>query len=468
MLPPEDSSNAERHEALSPSDTSGGWLVVAAATLLLAVSMGIVYTFGTFLTALEYHLGWSRAGLSSVFSVCIILSAFTGMLARWAVPKYGPGSTVFAIGLAGGLGLFFSSRVESAWVLFLSYSLLLSLGMGAGYVIAREMLSSRFRTDVDVPLTIAETGIGVGAMVLAVVSAWIISRHDWQDAFLVLGIIAWAVTIPLSAVLRKEPLGDKAVHPETAKSQTECSDIPEMPCPSEGDIDSTGLRHECIPGAQAQFLWRAGDRTSWSLMLIWITFSLSLHMVLGHVVARAEDLGFSLTEGATFLSLTMGIAVGARLLAGSTLETLDTKTGMIAASLLHASALFWLVDADQLWDFYLFAAMYGSALGITVLPGLRRSRPAAGTNGFRGLTPLVAGWGVGGGAGAYFGGYIFDHLAGYQFAFFCAALGMILATAVIWVIPHPDDKAANLTSAEWANTKPVPRDELDVRSMREE
>ena len=52
-----------------------GWVVVASFALLVAVSFGIVYSFGVFFSSFEDDFGWSRAKVSTLFSLHLFLSA---------------------------------------------------------------------------------------------------------------------------------------------------------------------------------------------------------------------------------------------------------------------------------------------------------------------------------------------------------------------------------------------------------
>ena len=162
-------------------------------------------------------------------------------------------------------------------------------------------------------------------------------------------------------------------------------------------------------------------------------------MVLSHVVPRAEDLGIALIRAASILSVLTAVSIPSRLVTGFVTDRAGKKTVAVAFALLHAIAMFWLVGADKMWMFYLFAIIYGLAYGGIDPPlatligdvfGLYKVGEIMGV--------LMMAWGVGSAAGPYISGLIFDHTGRYRFAFFCGGLIMALAAICIWGLKTQD------------------------------
>ena len=58
-----------------------GWRVVAGAFVVLCLAYGTQYSFGIFFAALLDEFGWSRAGLSGVFSLYVFAYTAFGFAA---------------------------------------------------------------------------------------------------------------------------------------------------------------------------------------------------------------------------------------------------------------------------------------------------------------------------------------------------------------------------------------------------
>jgi OFA family oxalate/formate antiporter-like MFS transporter len=68
-----------------------GWIVVAAAFTILFLAYGLQYAFGLFFTALTEEFGWTRAGLSGVFSLYAATYALVSLPAGRLTDRWGRG-----------------------------------------------------------------------------------------------------------------------------------------------------------------------------------------------------------------------------------------------------------------------------------------------------------------------------------------------------------------------------------------
>jgi len=399
-----------------------GWVIVASCTLLLITSSGICYSFSVFFTSLQEEFSWSRTTTSGLFSLYLLLAGMFSIVGGWASDKYGPKVVVLAMGAISGLSLVLTSRGESPWQLYLTYSGLLSLGTGAMYIIVMSTGSRWFFKKRATALGIIGAGAGLGTVIIAPVSAWMISAYNWRDAYLIIGIIAWAVIMPTALLLKKEP--------SEIGAQINGEPISET-------------RELANPTVAEEFSLRGAVKTRnfWLFFLIWFSYSFCLHMVLSHVVPRAEDLGIALIMAASILSVLTAVSIPSRLVTGFVTDRVGKKTIAVAFALLHAIAMFWLVGADKMWMFYLFAIIYGLAYGGIDPPvaaligdvfGLYKVGAIMGV--------LMMAWGVGSAAGPYISGLIFDHTGRYRFAFFCGGLIMALAAICIWGLKTQDSE----------------------------
>jgi len=152
-------------------------------------------------------------------------------------------------------------------------------------------------------------------------------------------------------------------------------------------------------------------------------------------VPHATDIGFSAVEAATVLSLLGGTTTVGRVLMGTVSDRIGRKVTAIICVLLQAGAMVWLIWAQELWMFYLFALVYGFAYGgispsLAALIGDTFGIDRIGAI----LGVLEVGFGVGAAIGPVMGGFIFDARNSYSMAFLIGAVVMLISTLLIALI----------------------------------
>jgi sugar phosphate permease len=97
---------------------SYGWVVLAAAFAIIALSIGTLFTLGVFMEPLEDTLGWSRSGIGAIGLLNWIVMGLGGVLAGYLSDRVGTRAVVLAGGGLLGLGLVLSSQVKEIWQLY--------------------------------------------------------------------------------------------------------------------------------------------------------------------------------------------------------------------------------------------------------------------------------------------------------------------------------------------------------------
>jgi len=394
-----------------------GWVVVAAFFIIGTTLMGVHFSFGVFFKSIagEFHL--TRTATSAIASTSMILGGVFAFLGGWASDRYGPRIVVLLMGLFTGLSLLLTSQTNSLWQLFITYSLLLAMGTNATYTITMSTCSRWFDKKRGTALGIAGSASGLGMIVMAPFATYLISTFDWRVAYIVMGLIAWLIVMPLSRLLRKDPheigaLPDRANPPKGTSMKTDNNQLADLSLPQ-----------------------TVRTRSFWLIIFIWLLLASNLLLVLTHLVPHATDIGFSPAEAATFLSLIGGTTIVGRIVIGAVSDKVGRKLTTIICILLKAGAMVWLVWAEDLWMFYLFALVFGFAYG-GMLPGI--SALIGDTFGLRNIGAIFGlldiGWGVGAAIGPLIGGRIFDVTNDYSIAFLIGAAVMLVATLLITLI----------------------------------
>ncbi|MFC1908818.1 MFS transporter, partial [Chloroflexota bacterium] len=258
---------------------SYGWVVVFTFFMVRLILMGIRLTFGVFFKSIESEFNLTRATTSAVFSASMLLSGAVSILVGWASDRYGPRTVVLLMGLFTGLGLLLTSQTNAAWQLFITYSLMLSLGAGGVYVVAMSTVPKWFTARRGLALGITGSGVGLGTMVFAPLATFLISIFDWRIAFIIMGVAAWFIVIPLSRLLRRAP--------------GESEPLPDETNPDSNNAERKRPKNE---GASVQpvglsIIQAFRTRNFWFILFIWVFQGFTAFMIITHLVPHATDIG---------------------------------------------------------------------------------------------------------------------------------------------------------------------------------
>ncbi len=395
-----------------------GWVVVAVFLVIGITLYGIHFSFGVFFKSIEAEFNLTRAATSAILSANLLLAGPCSLFAGWAFDRYGPRRVVMLMGIFTGLSLVLTSLTSARWQLFITYSLLLAMGTGPLYVVLMSAVSRWFDRKRGLALGLSSLGIGLGTMVMAPFATYLITNYSWHTAYLVIGLIAWAVVVPLTRFLKRDPREVGAL-PDGVKI---------------GHLEPP-VETETSPLAQHPLLSIVHNHNFWIFASIWFLFAGCMFLIFTHLVPHITDLGFSPLEAATVLSIIGVASLPGRLLMGIASDRIGRKLTPVISTLVLAVAISWLVWAQSLWSLYFFAVIYGFFYS-----GFGTSGGALISDTFRvknigtvfGL--LEVGFGSGAALGAAMGGYVFDVRGSYTVAFIIGALAMLVATLLFAMV----------------------------------
>jgi MFS family permease len=402
---------------------SYGWVVLVTYLIIGTCIMGIRFSFGVFFKSIGGEFDLTRTTTSGIFSLYLVLSAACGVLGGWALDRYGPRAVTFLMGLFTGSSLILTSLTNSAWQLFLSYSLLLAIGTGATYVVMTSTALRWFEKRRGLAMGIASTSNGLGMLSLSPFAAYLISGFGWHTAFITIGLLSWLIVLPLSMLLKRDPSQIGLAAEGTARDAGRI----EMQTREVG-IHSAGLS---LPEASR-------TRSFWLILAAWLLFASSFFLVMTHAVPHATDMGLSAIKAAVVISLMGGASIIGMLLGGRLSDSIGRKVPAVGCAIIEGGALIWLIWSHDLWMFYVFAVAFGFAYGgivpaMTAMIGDTFGPKNIGTI----MGVLAAGFQFGAGIGPVIGGLAFDLNGNYSLAFLVAALSMS-AVALLLALIRPE------------------------------
>jgi len=395
-----------------------GWIMVAALLIIGTVMYGIQTSFGVFFKSIEAEFLLTRTSTSTIFSVQNVFGCIISFIGGWAIDKYGPKMIALFIGLFAGLSLLLTSQTNEFWQLFLTYSLLFSV-IGTVYALMLSVVSRWFDKNRGLAIGIAGSGIGLGPVAIAPFATYLIATFDWRIAYIIMGVMAWLIIIPLSRLLKERP----------DVTGTETSNM------NSGSDTSIIVSAKNDGGNQpAGFSFRNATKTRsfWLFGSVWLLTSFCYFLIIIHLVPHATDIGILPMEAATILSVIGASFIAGRLLMGKVSDIIGGKKTAIICALLVAVSLIQLIWTQELSMLYIFGVVYGFAQG-----GLDTSMAAlvVDTFGTRHIGiimgSLMFSYGVGMIIGPAVGGLIFDATNSYFIGFIISVLAMLIVTLLV-------------------------------------
>jgi len=391
-----------------------GWWVVGGAFLLLFCSMGThFYAFPVFFDVMVREMEWTRTQVALALTVGTFVLGAVGLLVGGLIHKVGLRPVMVCGTLIAGLGFLLLTTVTEPWQFYLYYGLVLSAGMaGIETIPTMTAVETWFDRGKSTALGIATTGMGVGGVVMAPLAGWLISRYDWQTAFVSMAGIVILVGIPISAVIMRTPGGRKVA-----------------------------------PGQKQQEGLEAGDATigqalrqkSFWLISIGAMLWLWAYLIgLTHQVAFAVDIGIDRVAAAGAVGLLCAFSIPGRLGFGKLGDIMDKRYVMMMAASLQVVAFAILLKTTNVTMLYIYSSLIGVGMGglTPILPGLLtdyfgRNHFAAiyGASGMVNTLGLMI--------GPVYGGWIFDTTGSYSLAFLSGIIITLLAVILIYLAPKP-------------------------------
>jgi MFS family permease len=363
-------------------ETPYAWVVVWATFVCLALIFGVSYSFAAFFESFAVEFSAQRADVSWIFGlsgfVYFVLGAGGGMLAD----RFGP-RIVCSAGMALiALGLLATSWATSLQAVYVSYGLLVGLGIALVYTPSIASVQPWFTTRRGLAGGIASSGVGAGTLLVPVLVAMAIGPMPWREAMQVLALGVLVLGLLAAALLRRAPAAQATGAGGSA----------------------TGLTlRETLRNPTFRWLYLA---TVLASSVMFIPFA--------HVSASARDLGLSEALAVGLVGLIgVGSLVG-RFAIGLVADRLGRAQTLVLMQLsMGASYLLW-GAADGHALLVLFALWFGLSYGsiVSLLPAICMDY-FGGKSVASVVGALYSGAAVGNLLGPVLAGAVFDHSGHY-------------------------------------------------------
>lgn len=274
----------------------GYWLVAVTFVFLLLFNGCGTFVFSLFVKPLEAELGWNRGEVMAGFTFFYLTMGLASPVVGRFVDRHGARHVMVAGGILMGLGFVIVSQMSHLWLFYAGYFV---VGVGAaamGPVPCSAVVSNWFKRRRGTAVGLMAAGIGAGGLVMAPLVGYLLENFDWRMAYLSMGILCAAVTVPLALGVIKTRPSEMGLYPDGATA------------PSGQALDAA-----YDGGELAGFTFQQARRTT-AFWLIAVSFMCYTFASMGTLQASApyvEDLGFPTAVAASALGvLGLGSAIG--------------------------------------------------------------------------------------------------------------------------------------------------------------
>ncbi|BAV99823.1 MFS transporter [Lysobacter enzymogenes] len=385
------------------------WSLVAAGAVLGCVAIGAVFSLAVLLGPMGAATGWSRAGLSGAMTLAFLSMGVAGFGWGLLSDRIGPRAVALAGSLLLGLACVLASRAGSLLQFQLAYGVLLGAAAAAFFAPIIAATAAAFERRRNLAISLVSAGVGVAPMTLSPLVAWLISHYDWRTTLLIVGVLAWALTLPAVWFVRAAP---------AAAAST--------PAPSSAT--------DTAPATMAQAL---RSRAFIVLGLAFFACCAAHSGPIFHTVSYAIGCGLPVTAAVTIYSMEGAAGLGGRLLFGTLADRFGAKPVLVAGLFVQALAAVSYLAVNQLDGFYAVAIVFGMAYGGTMPLYASLARDAFDPRilgGVLGAASLLSSLGMA--LGPVIGGWLYDRYGSYTWLYIGSMMAGLAAAAIALAFPR--------------------------------
>lgn len=408
-----------------------GWWIVAACFVILMWGAGtFYYGFSAFFTPIRREFQWSAAMTSVAFALRGMETGVAELFVGFLVDRIGP-RKVMVVGLAilgaGFIGLGF---INSLWTFYAAVTVIAVGFSGCVGLVGMTSVGNWFVRRRSLAFGITMAGAGMGGVIVPLI-VWSIGLYGWRTTTVILGLVTWALGIPLALVVRHkpEPYGY----------------LPDGDPPGNQTPEVEGHAIQSVGGQQIgrEFSVREALRTPsfWFVALSFATVFVGLNGVVPHLLPffTSKDVGLSDETASLIVTLMTLSSITGRLGFGWLGDRIPKR--YILAAIFAAQAVAILMFARSgggVWWVVLVVLIFGPSYGGSLPLRAAIQADYFGRRSLGSLMGIIMGIStLAGMATPVFAGAVFDATGSYKGAFLVLGLIAMLSVPMILLARPP-------------------------------
>ena len=324
-------------------------MLVIASLVMFASGPGQSHTFSVFLLPISEDLGISRTSVSSAYAFATLVAAFGLPHVGRMIDRHGVRRVLTVVGAALGTAAVAFGAVSGFVLLTLGFGALRFFGQGSLMLCAGNLVSQWFDRRRGIALSLTMLGFSVSVAVHPPLAQWLSEALGWRMAWVVLGVVTWAMLLPPVLLLvfdRPEVLG---LRPDGKAAET---------------VGDASPRSANAPGDSVTGLSLAEARRTgafWIILASNSSFAALVTALFFHQVSVFEAQGLDAALAASVFSICAVVMVVTTPLVGMLLDRFPTKPLYASAMLSVSVALVAMSLVRDLPSAIVFSVLFGVA-----------------------------------------------------------------------------------------------------------
>ncbi len=402
------------------------WVIVGVGALMRLFSSSFRSSSSILIPRLVDSFGWSYGQVGLGFAIQWIVSGMFGPPAGMMGDRYGVRWTMRLGAVLFIVGMVLTGFMQNLWQFYLFFGVILSAAMGIFQVPLTAAVTLWFRKHLGIGMGLLQSSQGIGPLVavpimLLIIHAFGGGLDGLRAAFWIPGILGGVIILVMVQLFYNEPAA-----------------IGIRPLGAPKDEPIKAVQTGEVARVRTKTFLKQAQRTSafWNLIGIHFWGCAGHSIILVYLVSIAEAEGISSPVAATIFVVLSVTSTVTRFAVPIIADRMGSKPAMAGCFFLQVAPILLLLIANDPWQFYLFAVLFGIGFGgeMSAFPIINRqyygSGPIGTTYGYQ-----MMGAGVGMATGALLGGFLRDITNGFD-ATMWLSFGMSL-TGVISILILP-------------------------------
>lgn len=317
-----------------------GWNIVASATVLTLLTVGMRLGIGPFFLPMTEDLGFSRSLLATIIGIGMLCYGLAMPLAGYLVGRIGTRSVLLLGSAIVIISTIWTVMARTPLAFLLAFGILLSIGLAFTSPVALTPIISRwFTRQRGMALFFLSTGSMAGMALMTPLLTFSINRFGWQSTLICFASIFALVTIPASLFIIRDdaPANTDLHHEKPAISAT----IKKAPF--------------------AELTFHAAICTSpfWIIVLGLFACGFSMNLLGTHGMPMLMDHGFDAMTSSYGIGLIGLVAIAGTLVLGRLSDRLPGRNILGAIYFVRGLGFFALLAVGTHWELYITATIGG-------------------------------------------------------------------------------------------------------------
>jgi len=192
-----------------------GWVMLGVGGLaVFASGPGQSHIFSVYITPISNDLGISRTSISSAYAAATLLAAFGLPYVGRLIDRVGVRRVALGVAIAFGFANLAFGQIAGLLSLALAFGALRFLGQGSLMLSSNYLVSQWFSRRRGIALSLAALGFSLSMALHPPLAQWLIDQVGWRESWFWLGILTWALLVPMLAVLVQNRPEDIGLRPD--------------------------------------------------------------------------------------------------------------------------------------------------------------------------------------------------------------------------------------------------------------